>query len=331
MPRAPRFDPPQPLGYSTSMSSGSTGVVVKAFGANLGIAAAKFVVATISGSAAMLAEAVHSLADSGNQILLLVGMRQAKRAEDATHEFGHGPEQYFWAFLVAVSLFTIGATFSIYEGVSKILERGAGHELGNATPAYAVLGVSILLELYSLHAAAKEFSRLKGDRSVRAALDQLRDAAVLVVLFEDLAALTGLCIALGGVFLSHLLNDVLWDGVASIAVGCLLATVAWLVASKTKHLLIGESVPLPERKRIVELASSSPGVLKLCHVRTMHLGPAEVIVAMKVAFDDGLPAAVVAENINLLEARLRGEMPHLKRIYVEVGRVDAPVDSAPGP
>jgi cation diffusion facilitator family transporter len=303
------------------MARGSTGVVVKALAANLGIACAKFVVAAISGSAAMLAEAVHSLADTGNQVLLLVGMRQARRGEDPRHEFGHGPEGYFWEFIVAVSLFTIGATFSIYEGVAKITHRGAEAELGNALPAYVVLGVSILLELYSLQGAVSEFKHLRGNKTVSDALDQLRDAAVLVVLFEDLAALTGLVVALIGIGLSHLLHDVLWDGVASIVVGAVLATVAYLIASKTKHLLIGESVPLPVRRRIVELTSSAPGVRRMIHLRTMHLGPDDVVCAMKVAFDDNLPSAEAAGLIDGIEARLRAELPQLRRIYVEVGTV----------
>ena len=306
------------------MASGSTGVVIKALGANVGIAAAKFAVAAISGSAAMLAEAVHSLADSGNQVLLLVGMRQARQGEDALHEFGHGPEQYFWEFIVAVSLFTIGATFSIYEGVSKIAHRAAEAELGNPWPAYAVLGVSILLESYSLRAASQEFRHLRAGRPVLETLRHLRDAAVLVVLLEDLAALTGLAIALGGIVLTHLLHDVLWDGLACVLVGLVLGTVAVVVAQKTKHLLVGESVPLPERRRIVELTLSAPGVRRLIHLRTMHLGPDEVICAMKIALDDGVSVHDAAALVDGVEARLRAELPHLRKIYVELGTVEPP-------
>jgi len=305
------------------MASGSTSVVLRALGANLGIAAAKFVVATISGSAAMLAEAVHSLADSGNQVLLLFGMRRARRGEDALHEFGYGAEAYFWQFIVAVSLFTIGATFSIYEGISKIAHRGAGAELGPALPAYAVLGASILLELYSLQAAVKEFRHIRAGRPVLVTMDQLRDGAVLVVLLEDLAALVGLVVAFVGIWLAHLLGDVLWDGLASILVGVVLAAVAAVVAQKTKRLLIGESVPLPERRRILELVQAAPGVRRLIHLRTMHLGPDEVVCAMKVAFDDDVHARDAAALIDGIEARLRAENPKLRRIYIEVGKLEA--------
>jgi cation diffusion facilitator family transporter len=300
------------------MAHGSTGVVIRALAANLGIAIAKFIAAVISRSAAMLAEAVHSLADSGNQILLLVGMRQGRKGEDTDHEFGHGPEAYFWEFIVAVCLFTIGATFSIYEGVSKVLNRQA-HEMGSATLAYVVLGVSIGLELYSFKAAKDEFSEMRGGRPLRRAFDELRDAAVMVVLFEDLAALFGLLTALAGIVLSHLTGDVMWDGIASIIVGLVLGSVAYLVARKTKHLLIGQAVPPSQRRRIVELAQSSPGVRKVIHLRTMHLGPEDVICAMKCAFDDDAHATDVAKYIDVLEARLRAEMPQLRRIYIEVG------------
>jgi cation diffusion facilitator family transporter len=306
------------------MASGSTGVVLRALGANLGIATAKFVVAALSGSAAMLAEAVHSLADSGNQVLLLVGMRQARRGEDPVHEFGHGAEAYFWQFIVAVSLFTVGATFSIYEGISKIAHRGAGAELGSALSAYIVLGVSILLELFSLQAAVKEFRHIRAGRPVLVTVDQLRDGAVLVVLLEDLAALVGLVVAFLGIWLTHVLGDVLWDGLASILVGVVLGSVAFLVAQKTKHLLIGQSVPVPERRRIVELVRAAPGVRRLIHLRTMHLGPDEVVCAMKVAFDDEVRACDAARLIDDIETKLRAEIPKLRRIYVEVGTVERP-------
>lgn len=183
------------------MAGGSQSVVIKALVANFGIAIAKFVAASISRSASMLAEAVHSLADSGNQIFLLLGMRRAQRVEDAHHEFGYAAERYFWAFIVAVSLFTIGATFSMYEGVHKVMYPHG--ERGSATVAYAVLGVSILLELYSLHAAVTEFRHIKAGRSLRQTIDDARDAVIIVVLFEDIAALVGLLSALGGVALTE--------------------------------------------------------------------------------------------------------------------------------
>ena len=306
------------------MAGGSQGVVFKALAANIGIAIAKFVAAGISQSSAMLSEAVHSLADSGNQIFLLMGMRRAVRQEDAIHEFGYAHERYFWAFIVAVSLFTIGATFSMYEGVHKILHPH-GH-MGSGTVAYIVLGVSIALELYSMNAALAEFRHIKAGRTLRQTIDEARDAVVIVVLFEDAAALVGLLAALGGVLVSHLTGNGIYDGIGSIVVGITLFGVAFFLARKTKGLLIGQSVPLEQRARMVEIVEQSPGVLQLLHLRTMHLGPEEVLVGMKIVLDDKRPVGEATQFIDVMEARLRAELPQLKRIYVEIG---APEDPKP--
>src|SRR5262245_2383632 len=219
------------------MAGGSRAVVFKALAANVGIAAAKFVAAAISGSASMLSEAVHSLADSGNQLFLLIGMRRSTREEDSVHEFGYAGERYFWAFIVAVSLFTMGATFSIYEGLHKI--RHPGGEMGSRTVAYLVLGVSIALELFSLNAAPAEFRHLQAGRSARPTIDESRDAVVIVLLFEDVTALVGLTAALGGLSLTQLTHNAVWDGVGSLVVGVTLLGVAYFLARKTKQLLIG--------------------------------------------------------------------------------------------
>ncbi len=315
------------------MAGGSRAVVVKALAANVGIAAAKFVAAFISGSAAMLSEAVHSLADSGNQLFLLVGMRRSTREEDSVHEFGYAGERYFWAFIVAVSLFTMGATFSIYEGLHKIAHPGG--QMGSRTLAYVVLAVSIALELFSLNAAVGEFRHIKAGRSLRRTIDEARDAVVIVVLFEDVAALVGLTAALGGLLFTQLTGNAVWDGVGSLVVGVTLLGVAYFLARKTKELLIGQSVTPGQRQRMIEIIESSPGVRRLLHMRTMHLGPEEVLVGMKVVFDASLPARDLAQLVDVIEARLRAEMPILKRIYVELGTPDDPMDrltagTAPG-
>src|SRR6185436_3713079 len=215
-------------------------------------------------------------------------------------------ERYFWAFIVAISLFTIGATFSLYEGIHKILHPGG--EMGHRTIAYIVLGVSIALELFSLNAAVTEFRHIKAGRSLRRTIDEARDAVVIVVLFEDLAALVGLMAALAGLLLTQLTGDDVWDGIGSIVVGATLFAVAYFLARKTKHLLIGQSVPLPQRRRIVEIVEQSPGVQRLLHLRTMHLGPDEVLVGMKIVVDDALAAGDVAQFIDVIEARLRAEL-----------------------
>jgi len=304
------------------MAGGSQAVVVKALVANLGIAIAKFVAAFISRSASMLSEAVHSLADSGNQLFLLLGMRRATRGEDAVHEFGYAGERYFWAFIVAVSLFTMGATFSLYEGIHKVAHPGG--EMGSRTVAYVVLGVSIALELVSLQAAVAEFRHIKAGRSLKQTIDDARDAVVIVVLFEDLAALVGLLAALGGLLLTQLTGNGMWDGVGSIVVGVTLFVVAAFLARKTKHLLIGLSVTAGERARMQAIVEASPGVKKLVHMRTMHLGPDEVLAGMKIIISDATAARDATQIIDAVEAQLRAEMPMLKRIYIEIGVPEDP-------
>lgn len=314
------------------MSAGSQSVVIKALAANLGIAIAKFVAAFVSGSASMLSEAVHSLADSSNQFFLMLGMRRATRREDAIHEFGYAAERYFWAFIVAVSLFTMGATFSLYEGIHKVMHPGG--EVGSATLAYIVLGVSMALELFSLSAAMAEFRHIKAGRSLKQTIDEARDAVVIVVLFEDIAALIGLGAALAGLVLTHVTGNAIWDGVGSIVVGITLFGVAYFLARKTKHLLIGQSVTPAQRARMIELVETSPGVRQLIHLRTMHLGPDEVLVGMKVVVGDDVNTRDATQFIDLIEARLRAELPILKRIYIELGapedprvRMTAPTDA----
>jgi len=268
----------------------------------------------------MLSEAVHSLADSGNQLFLLIGMRRATRQEDAVHEFGYAAERYFWAFIVAVSLFTIGATFSMYEGVHKVLHPGGA--MGSRTIAYVVLGVSIALELFSLNAAVTEFRHIKAGRSLRQTIDEARDAVIIVVLFEDVAALVGLFAALGGLLLTQLTGNQVWDGVGSIIVGVTLFGVAFFLARKTKDLLIGQSVPAAQRERMLQIAQESPGVKGVVHLRTMHLGPEEVLVGMKIAVDSNTKAGDATKFVDVIESRLRAEMPNLKRIYIELGDPD---------
>jgi len=304
------------------VAGGSQAVVIKALVANFGIAIAKFVAAGLSRSASMLSEAVHSLADSGNQLFLLIGMRRATRQEDAVHEFGYATERYFWAFIVAVSLFTIGATFSMYEGVHKVLHPGG--EMGSRTVAYVVLGVSIVLELYSLSAALAEFRHIKAGRSLRQTISEARDAVVIVVLFEDVAALVGLVAALFGLIMSQLTGNGVWDGVGSIIVGVTLFGVAFFLARKTKQLLIGQSVTAPQRVRMVEIIEQTPGVQKVVHMRTTHLGPEEVLVGMKISLDDAMSTIDATKLVDVIEARLRAELPILKRIYIEIGATADP-------
>lgn len=303
-----------------SSEGGSLRVVIAALVINILIAAFKLVAALISRSSAMLAEAGHSFADTTNQIFLLIGIRNARRPPDEEHPFGYGPETYFWAFMVALSIFALGAGFSIHEGIDKIQHRHDPEaHLGNPIWAYAVLGVSIVLESWSLRTAMQEFKHIRAGRGIRRTLEEARDPTVLTVLFEDLAALFGLVIAFLGVFLTVRYDNVVFDGVASILVGVSLGSVSWMLARDSKALLIGKSVTPNDEKRIREIVLAHDDVHELVHLRTMHLGPQEAMAAIKIKFAGEMTVAMLEARINELEAKLRAELPHLRRIYVEPG------------
>lgn len=300
---------------------GGERVVFVALAINLVIAAFKFVAAALSMSAAMLAEAVHSLADTANQAFLLVGMRRSSRAPDRLHPFGYGTETYFWAFIVAGCIFLVGGSVSLWEGTEKVWQiwRGTYREHGDVRWALVVLGVSLVLEMFSLRSAVAEFKQMRGNRTVREALRAVRDPTVMTVLFEDLAAIAGLLIAFAGVATSHVTHNPLWDALASLAVGAVLCVVAVFLGRDSMSLLLGEAVPEEEHQRIVEIAASHPSVLSVVHARTMHIGPREALLAIKLQFSANMTVAELEEQINDLEQRLRAALPHLRRIYVEPG------------
>ena len=295
-------------------------VVVAALAVNIAIAIFKFIAAGVTRSSAMLAEASHSTADTANQIFLLIGMRKSARPPDRDHPFGYGPETYFWAFMVALCIFSVGGGFSVHEGVEKILHRrDPSQHLGNPRWAYLVLGVSILLETYSLSVAMREFRHIRAGRGVRRTLKETRDPTVLTVLFEDLAALFGLVVAFGGIVLTRVTGNVAWDGAASIVVGLALGAIAFVLARDTKSLLIGQSVNEADEGRIRAIVSAHRDVVELVHLRTMHMAPEEVIAAIKVRFLGNLDTRTLELRINEIEADLRKELPRLRRIYIEPG------------
>jgi cation diffusion facilitator family transporter len=299
---------------------GSLRVVIAALAVNIAIAVVKFVAAFFSRSSAMLAEACHSLADTANQIFLMIGIRRSARPPDEAHPFGYGPETYFWSFMVALTIFTLGSGFSLHEGVEKILHRHDPEAaLGDARWAYAILGVSVVLESFSFYTAMKEFGHIAAGRGVRRTLKEARDPTVLTVLFEDVAALFGLAVAFGGIVLSRVTGNVMWDGIASIVVGLALGGVAWVLARDTKSLLIGKSVSPVDDATIRRIVMAHPSVRELIHLRTMHMGPEEVIAAIKIKFDGDLTVRSLEVRINEIEAALRKELPRLRRIYVEPG------------
>jgi cation diffusion facilitator family transporter len=299
---------------------GGQRVVIAALLINVAIAGFKFVAAGFSRSTAMLAEACHSLADTANQIFLLLGLRLSARPPDEKHPFGYGPETYFWAFMVALCIFSVGGAFSVYEGIQKVVHSGEpGHELRDPRWAYAVLGASILLESYSFTVAMREFKHLRRGRGLRATLHEARDPTVLTVLFEDLAALFGLGVAGVGIILAQMTGKPAWDGAASVVVGLALVAVAVVLARDAKSLLIGQSVPEGERNQIRSIAAAGRDVVAVVHIRTIHLGPKDVMCGLKLTFNPTIDIRTLEVRINELEAQLRAALPHLTRIYVEPG------------
>jgi len=295
-------------------AEGSTRAVVTALGANLGIAVSKFVAAAITGSASMLAEGVHSVADSGNQVLLLVGGRRSRQAPSELHPFGYARARYIYAFIVAIVLFTLGGLYALYEGYHKVIDP---HPLTSPLVAVAVLLIAAALEGYALRTAVREANRTRGRRGWFAFVQRVRAPELPVLLLEDSGALLGLTFALLGVALSELTGNGIFDGIASLLIGVLLASIAVLLAREITSLLIGESA-LPEQvTRIHSALLSAPGVDRVIHLRTLHLGPEELLVAAKIAVRASESAAEVAAAIDAAERRVRAVEPIARVIYLE--------------
>jgi cation diffusion facilitator family transporter len=290
-------------------------VVIAALLANLGIAVAKFVAARLSGSTAMLAEGVHSLADTGNQGLLLIGMSLAKQSRPDLYPLGREKESYFWAFIVALLLFFMGGVFAVYEGVHKLL---APPEVGGSPLIpLGVLGVSLLMEGGSFLVASREFNRSRAGASFFQALFRGKDPTIPVVLLEDTAAVFGLCIAFLSIGISALTHDPLADALGSIFIGVLLCGVGLLLARYTRSLLLGEGVTAEMRQKALGLIEATDGVLKVTQFLSMHLGPEAVVLALKVRFRPKMPLEELEQVIDDLEARIRAELPEMKKIFVE--------------
>jgi cation diffusion facilitator family transporter len=288
--------------------------VLAALGANLGIAAIKFVAFLFTGSASMLAESVHSVADTGNELLLLFGSGRSRRARTELHPFGYGRERYFYAFVVAVMLFTVGAAFSIYDGVHKILSPG---RVDSAGIAFGVLGVAFVLESFSLRTAIREANRERGGRTWRSFIHTTKSPELPVVLMEDLAALIGLAFAFGGVLLSVLTGSGAWDGVGSVGIGLLLACAAFVVGYEMKSLLIGESASPEVSASIVSALEQGPEKFRVIHLRTSHVGPESLLVTAKIAVPGSVTAADLAAGIDAAEKRVRDAVPIAEAIYLE--------------
>jgi cation diffusion facilitator family transporter len=294
-------------------AGGGTRAIIAALLANAGIAVAKFVGFLITGSSSMLAESVHSVADTSNQGLLLLGGNRAKRAATSEHPFGYGRDRYFYSFIVALLLFSLGSVFALYEGIHKL----SAHEpLESPLVAVAILVVALCLEGYSFRTAVHESRPLKGELSWWQFIRQAKAPELPVVLLEDFGALIGLVFALLGVGLSVLTDNAIFDAFGTIAIGLLLGVIAIILIIEMKSLLIGEGAERPVLSKITE-ALQQDAVQRVIHIRTQYIGPEELLVAAKIALTSGLPVEDVARAIDAAEARVREAVPVARMIYLE--------------
>jgi cation diffusion facilitator family transporter len=305
----------------SAFQAGKQNIVVwAALAANLGIGVAKFVAAAITGSTAMLTEGIHSVVDSGNQVLLLYGERRAKRPPDALHPFGYGRELYFWAFVVAILIFAVGAVVSIYEGW---LHWANPEPLRPPLVNYIVLAIALGLEGTSWTIALREFAAARGDVGWWRAIKESKDPATFTVLFEDSAAIAGLLIAAIGVWASHHFADPRLDGLASIAIGVILAVVAVLLAREAKGLLIGERADPALVDGVARIVAEHRAITAVNHVRTIHTAPNQVFAAISADFDDAVTMGEAERLIEEVEDALRRAFPQLSSIYIRPEKKEA--------
>ena len=288
--------------------------VYGAAAANGVIAITKFVAAGFTGSSAMAAEGIHSVVDTGNQLLVLFGIRRSKTPADERHPFGYGKELYFWSLIVAMLLFGIGGGMSIYEGIRHFRHPA---ELGDPTWNYWVLGIALVVESIAWWLALKELLKSQGERSLWQALRESKDPAVFIVLGEDTAAMLGLIVAFFGVYLGHRFENAAFDGIASVIIGLILAAVAVFLAYESKGLLIGESADLKVVRGIQEIGRQDEAVEEVAPPLTMYLAPREVLLTLEVDFKNNLSAEEVEQSIDRIEKRIREAYPQIKRIFIE--------------
>jgi cation diffusion facilitator family transporter len=316
-------------------ASGGGKAIIAALAANAGIAVAKFIGFAITGSSSMLAEGVHSVADTSNQGLLLLGRRTAGRKATSEHPFGYGRDRFFYAFVVALLIFTLGSVFALYEGIHKL--TGESEDLTSPVVAVVILVVAIGLEGFSFRTAVKESRELKGDQTWWGFIRTATNPELPVVLLEDFGALIGLVLALLGVGLSVLTGEVVFDAIGTICIGVLLGAIAIVLIVETKSLLIGEGVSDRTANTITGALVGGP-VERVIHLRTQYLGPEELLVAAKIAVSSSLPTETVAEAIDHAEARLREAVPEARIVYLEPdldrtgsdAGIDESLDPTPG-
>lgn len=296
------------------MASGSRKAIYAAIFGNLAIAISKFIAAYFSGSSAMIAEGIHSLVDSGNGGLLLLGIRLSQRPPDDAHPFGHGKEIYFWALVVAMLIFAGGGGISMYEGVKHLMDP---KPLGDPTWNYVVLALAVVFEGYALMVAYKAFRAVSGQRGIWAEIKASKDPTTFTVLFEDAAALLGLVTAGLGIYLGHLFNNPYFDGAASVLIGIILAMVAVFLGYESKGLLVGEGADASTLKRIRAVAEADPAIERVQRPLTMYFGPDTVLLTLDVEFRPKLPLTEIIASVDRIETTLRSEYPVIKHIFIE--------------
>jgi cation diffusion facilitator family transporter len=289
-------------------------VIYSALAGNTAIALTKFAAAGFTGSAAMLSEAIHSVVDTGNQLLLLFGLRRAAKPADAKHPFGYGLQLYFYTFVVAVLIFGVGAVVAIWHGLEKIRHPTP---VEHAWVNYLVLSAGVFFEGGVWIVALRAFNTERAGRSWISAIRSSKDPTVFTVLFEDTAALSGLAVALLGVFISETFHAPIFDGIASLLIGAILAVTAFFLASESQSLLTGEAASYDTRRGINRIARAEPGVMGLNQARTMHFGPNEVLVVLSLDFDDALPAGEVEQIVTRIERKIKVAHPDVRQVFIE--------------
>jgi cation diffusion facilitator family transporter len=301
-------------------SDSSHKTIYAAMGANLAIAITKFIAASITGSSAMISEGIHSVVDTVDQLVLLLGIRKSQKPADASHPFGYGQELYFWTFIVALLVFAIGGGMSIYQGIIHLINPS---RLEDPKWNYIVLAIAILLEGFSWIVALREFLPTKGKQNFWQAIKNSKDPTVLTILLEDTAAILGLIVAFIGIFLGHLFNNVYFDGIASIIIGIILAIVAVVLATESKGLLVGESAAPKTIANIRSLSKTEPGVKEVIRILTMQLAPQEVLLNLEIQFSPNLTGEEIALTVESLEVKIRQKHPEIKQIFIEAKYLSA--------
>lgn len=296
------------------MAAGSKKVIIAALIGNSLIAITKFIAASITGSSAMFSEGIHSLVDTGNQGLLLYGLKAAQKPADQNFPFGHGKEIYFWSFVVAILIFAVGAGISIYEGIHHILHPA---EISSPIINYIVLTLAVIFEGVALYIALKEFNKTRGKMGYLKAVQRGKDPSIFVVLFEDSAAMLGLFIALIGITLTQITGQLWWDGVASVAIGCVLAATAFWLAIETKGLLIGEGADKETVANIKTLANTHEEVESVNEILTLHMGPEFILATISIEFKRGLKTGRIEDIIQNLDQSIKDTHPYIKRVFIE--------------